>query len=382
MAKINKVNPNYNGIKYEDILNCKNISDDKVLKEFEKLKKLKCDGNKNSFCGNPIIYNYVFENMLNTRRDTKKYKTLKEIFDNEEDKKKLIDSAIRANRRSKLDYLDPVDLYELHRNYYGSINTFKPCSVKYLIDKYSATKVLDWTAGWGGRLLGSRASNCDYIGIDTNIDLKDGYDKMINKFGGYMIWESCLDVDFSTIDYDFVLTSPPYINLEMYENMTLFDNKETYYKKFLIPMIKKSLKHIQNNGYVCINISDYMYDDYEEYGGIPAIDKIDLQQQMGGKANKEIIYVFRNDDTSDEYSSIEWEDTTDDDTDSISSNKSYKLPPQISNENEISDLQSILNSQITIHDLYIQNEQLKNEMNDLKKIVYEQQEFINKLKNL
>ena len=56
-------------------------------------------------------------------------------------------------------------------------------------------------------------------GIDTNINLKPAYDKMIENYGGNMIYDNCLNVDFSQIDYDFVLTSPPYINLEKYECM-------------------------------------------------------------------------------------------------------------------------------------------------------------------
>ena len=78
---INKKNPDYSKITYDDILKCKNISDEMVDKEFKKLKKLDNNKNTRSFCGNKIIYNYVFENMLNTKRDTKNYFTLKEIFD-------------------------------------------------------------------------------------------------------------------------------------------------------------------------------------------------------------------------------------------------------------------------------------------------------------
>jgi len=82
--------------------------------------------------------------------------------------------------------------------------------------------------------------------------------------------------------------------------MPLFKDKETYYKKFLIPMIKKCLKHIKDDGAVCINISDYMYEDYIKYGGaeegrgFECVERIDLLQQMGGKPNKEVVYVFKN----------------------------------------------------------------------------------------
>ena len=293
-TQISKTNPNYDMITYNDILNCKNLTDIQISNEYNKLQKLNYEENSRSFCGNKIIYNYVFENMLNTKRNVKNYLILKEIFENQELKEKWINQTIKMNRRKKLTYIEPVDIYECYRRCKGSVNTFKAGSVKYLINKFNATKMLDFTAGWGGRLLGARSMNIDYIGIDTNINLKPSYDKMTNRFGGKMIWDSCLNVDFSKLDYDFVLTSPPYINLEQYENMKQFENNECFYVKFLIPMIEKSLKYIKNNGSVCINISNYMYDDYIKFGGKPCIDKIDLLQQLGGKPNKEIIYVFKN----------------------------------------------------------------------------------------
>ncbi len=311
--RITKASPEYNKITYDDIKNCKLITDADIKGEFVKLRQLKCDTNTRSFCGNKIIYHFMLEHMLKTRRDKKGYKLLSEIFDDEEAKKKLIDRTIKMNRRKKLDYIEPVDIYECFRFCKGSVNTFKAGTTRYLVKRFKATTMLDFTAGWGGRMLGAISRDVNYIGIETNTNLRAGY-KAMGKIiwdihaDCQMIWHNCLDVDFSTLDYDFVLTSPPYINLEMYEEMPLFKDKEAYYTEFLIPMINKCLNHIKNNGAVCINISNYMYDDYIEYGGVACVEKIDLLQQMGGKPNKEIVYVFRKpeeDDSDDEV----WDET-------------------------------------------------------------------------
>jgi len=292
MSIISKTTPDYNAIDYDDILHCKNISIDDIKKDFKKLVKLNVDKNINSFCGNKTIYSLQLKEMLKVRRNKKNFETLEEIFKDEEKKKKLIDSSIKANRRSKLEYLEPVDVYELYRFHKGSVNTFKASSVKHFCKKYNATKYLDVCAGWGGRLMGSRSLGIDYIGFDTNINLKDGYDKMISLFGGEIIYKSCMEVDFSKIDYDFVLTSPPYCNVEIYEGSGMFKDWEDYYINFLIPLINRLKKHIRRNGKVCINISNYMYEDYLKYGGIEAEEIIPLKQQTGGKKNKEMVYVF------------------------------------------------------------------------------------------
>ena len=79
-----------------------------------------------------------------------------------------------------------------------------------------------------------------------------------------MIWDDCLKVDFAEIEYDMVLTSPPYINQEIYEHMTAFTSKDKYYTDFLIPLIKKCLRDIRigdNKSPVCFNISPAMYDE-------------------------------------------------------------------------------------------------------------------------
>jgi len=291
MMRIQKSNPDYSAISYQDILKCKELSFDDMKKEYNKLEKVK--DKPNGFYGNKIIYSLFLKEMIETRRDKKNYKTIEDMFSNDQDKKKLIDLAIKVNRRKKLDYIEPVDIFEVHRLCYGSINTFKSCQVKSIIDRFNCNHLLDPTAGWGGRLLGSISSGIKYTGIDTNINLKEGYEKLIQiSGGGTMIWDSCLNVDFSKIDYDLVLTSPPYINLEKYNNMELFTSNEVYYKQFLIPLIDKLRSNIKRNGKVCINISDYMYKDYLNYGGTPCKEMENLNQQMGGKKNKELIYIW------------------------------------------------------------------------------------------
>ena len=200
----------YDDFTFEGMIDAKQLTDEKINKEFIKLVKMSTDKLKRTFCCNKILYHYQFRELLSTRRDVKNYK---EIFDDPAQKKYWIDMTFKINRRDTLGHISIIDVFEGYRRCKGSINFFKAFTTKYLMDKYNGTHLLDPTAGWGGRLL------------------------MIEKFGGNMIWGSCLDVDFSTIDYDIVITSPPYINLEKYSHMPLFGSKENYYKEFLIPLI-------------------------------------------------------------------------------------------------------------------------------------------------
>ena len=111
-----------------------------------------------------------------------------------------------------------------------------------------------------------------------------------------MIWQSCLDVDFSQIPYDMVLTSPPYINLELYEHMDPWQSDELFYKDFFLPLFEKCLKHIKPGGNVCFNISPKMYEDALKHG-LPECDSEEnLLQQLGqqkGKKKQDKIYIWQ-----------------------------------------------------------------------------------------
>jgi hypothetical protein len=283
-----------NDITYSDILQSKKISDAELKKDFLNLVAFKAESNDRKFCGNSILYHFQLANLLETRV---KSALLKEVMADSEQKAKLVKDAEKRGRTGT----DAVRLLECYRVNKGAVVFFKPATAKFLYKKFNATSVLDPTAGWGGRLLGAAALNINYTGIDTNITMKPAYDGMTESLStfGYdttksnMIWESCLSVDFEKIDYDFVLTSPPYINLEQYPNMTKFESNKVFYKEFLIPLIDKCLTHIKRNGNVCFNISPKMYTELLSHGYRPADEEVDLlQQKRMGKDKEDKVYIW------------------------------------------------------------------------------------------
>ncbi len=259
---------------------------DKVKKDYNNLCKFDALTNPRKMCGNPILYNYQMKNLLNCKRgDVKNYKTIEEIFNDPNEIQKLWDETIKRNRR-KNNSPSAVDMYECHRINKGSIVFFKSSTAKYLYKKYEATSVLDPTAGWGGRMLGAASLGIKYTGIDTNLKLREGYDNMrkdlgLKKRNYKMMWKNCLKVDFSKIDYDLVLTSPPYINMEIYEGMKPWENDRIFYNQFLIPLMNKCYKHLKIGGHMCFNISPKMYNGLMSWDYRPCDFKEDLRQQLG-----------------------------------------------------------------------------------------------------
>lgn len=307
------VNLHLNTVTIQDIENHKTITTSELRRDLENLNKFDANTNANNFAGNPFLYHFQFKNLLKCHREDGK--TIYDIWNNKEEWNKLIEQTKQRNRGGRT---AAGNIFECFRINLGSVVMFKSTTAKYLYKKYKATSVLDPTAGWGGRMLGAWSLGIDYTGIDTNVEMIPAYDAMMDflkEETGFanglfaidngsklkMIWQSCLDVDFSKIEYDFVLTSPPYINLEVYEHMKLWNSDTAFYKEFFIPLWQKCVDNIKPSGHVCFNISPKMYEDAVKNGLTPCHDQEDLKQQMGqrsdalkkGKKKQDKIYIWK-----------------------------------------------------------------------------------------
>lgn len=299
--ELKPVNKHIDDVTIEQIEDHKLITQEELNKDLENLFGYDASENRNNFFGNPFLYHFQFKNLIKCHREGGD--TIYDIYDDKEKWDKLIDSAKKRNRGGRT---AAGNVYECFRINLGSVVMFKSTTAKYLYQKYNATSVLDPTAGWGGRMLGAWALGIDYTGIDTNINMKSAYDGMIEMLNNKtpaifeqpkleMLWQSALDVDFSNIDYDFVLTSPPYVNLEIYEHMEPWDSDEKFYIDFFIPLWQKCMDNIKPGGTICFNISPKMYEDAVSFGLPVCEDEEDLKQQLGqqtGKKKQDKIYIW------------------------------------------------------------------------------------------
>jgi DNA modification methylase len=124
--------------------------------------------------------------------------------------------------------------------------------------------------GWGGRLVGACALDIpNYIGVDSNYNLREPYTEMTkflnnnSKTNIKLFFQDALSIDYSKLNYDLVLTSPPYYNTEMYGSEknkgTNFKNKEEWNNDFYIPIIEKTFKNLKKGGHYCLNIHKDLY---------------------------------------------------------------------------------------------------------------------------
>ena len=172
-------------------------------------------------------------------------------------------------------------------------------------NRFKPKSILDFSMGWGGRLVGACALNIqNYTGIDTNKSLKEPYKKMIRllKHLGTetninVIFKDALSVDYSKLNYDLVLTSPPYYNVEIYEGMKP-RTEEEWDLEFYAPLIAETYKYLKKGGHYVLNIPKKVYDNVciELLGQanlkIPLKKKSHPKKNSNDKDYSEYLYVW------------------------------------------------------------------------------------------
>jgi hypothetical protein len=278
---------------FADVVNAKSLSHEERIADFTRLADWPGMDNGVKLIGNPYIQSYMTEHMGKTRFEGKP--SLKEVLDDPTLSQTLYK---HTSTKTRLEINMPQAFSRMN-----PVCFMKPSVAKFIYKTFKATKVLDFTAGWGGRMLGALASDIEYIGIDTNVSLRPAYEAMmaelspLSKGKATMLWEDCREVDFSKLEYDFVFTSPPYCNKELYEHMTPFESPKTFYTEFLIPMLHKSLTHIKSNGWVCLNIDADDYKALCRYGFREADRTEEFQQstrkRKDGSVKMETVYCWK-----------------------------------------------------------------------------------------
>lgn len=188
--------------------------------------------------------------------------------------------------------------------YFSTAQIFKPLlAMTYYCRFQPKVAVLDPTMGWGGRLLGACALDIPhYIGIELNKNLKAPYAEMVRMVRPYtdtritLKFMDALNVDYSKLKYDMVLTSPPYYNIEIYEG-TVAKSKDQWDEGFYKPFFEKTYGGLMKGGHYCMNIPVEVYDRVAKPMLGAASILIPLakvqRQRGGGETYKEYMYVWK-----------------------------------------------------------------------------------------
>jgi len=148
---------------------------------------------------------------------------------------------------------------------------FRPSAAKYIYDYFQAETVLDFSMGWGDRILGAHTSEYvkKYVGFDPNLSLIEGYVKQITQYQQigtpmkFKLHPWCAENPNIQLqdEFDLVFTSPPYFDKEKYDqsdqqSYIKYKGFESWMQNFLFKSIELRTENLKSGGHLVINISD------------------------------------------------------------------------------------------------------------------------------
>jgi len=262
--------------KRELAIQIREYSPEQIAQDFDRLRAIGCRAKQQSsriHVGNRVVDWATFPQRLDTIGS--KGISFYDFWQNRESYrrksyvKKYIEYANGQHRQTEAKLW-----YNLFRFYFTSINCFRPLVAMEYYCMFRPKCVLDMTAGWGGRLVGACALDVPrYVGIDNNESLKKPYERLMvflkprTKTEMDFRVQDALTVDYSKIEYDMVLTSPPYYDLEVYRGGSapfatptgdIHENNK-YDTQFYRPLFSKTYQHLAKGGHYCLNIPEEIY---------------------------------------------------------------------------------------------------------------------------
>jgi len=253
------------------ITDIKSVSRHELEKDFAHLKSITCrlKPGPRSRVGNKVVDAFTLGERLHAKGDQGvsfyDFWDCRDHFAKKDYVKKMLDfyKSRKTSTIRKYRYI-----YNL---YFSNIAIFSPLRAMDVYCKVKANRVLDFTMGWGGRLVGACALGLDaYYGVDVNKNLKRPYQELVkflesdkdHKTQIRLYFEDALKVDYSKMDYDCVLTSPPYYDIEVYRgNQPKYKSKEEWHNEFYKPLFERTYKYMKKGGHYCLNVNEEIYEN-------------------------------------------------------------------------------------------------------------------------
>ncbi|CAB4241518.1 AdoMet_MTases domain containing protein [uncultured Caudovirales phage] len=218
---------------------------------------------------------FWFPNMQEAYTRTSKEVSLRSRFNNDNKLKRAINFCYK-HRDGGDNSVMPSDLRRaLDLVSGGSIQNFKPMNARAIYEQlcpiFMGGKVLDFSSGYGGRMIGALSSKMGYhyTGIDPNTKTYNGLvalGTLFDEINGASNFEMnhCTSEEFDAEagSFDAAFSSPPYFNLETYSDeptqcMNRYDNTTAWFEHYVEPTLRMLHKVLANDALYAVNIADY-----------------------------------------------------------------------------------------------------------------------------
>ncbi len=241
------------------------------------------------------INRFCFPNMMTAEPKGRGSNSLKDRF---YDDRKL-ERAIRLcfEHRDGANLVSPTALRRALELVTGeNIQNFKPLNARAIVEYLCPVlwgNVYDYSAGYGGRLLGITTSKMryNYTGIDPNTETVEYlhylndliYDTVGNR--GTII-KTVSEAHKPDRLVDLAFSSPPYFNLEKYcdeptQCMNQYTTLDDWFDGYVAPTMKNIISSLEDDGIFATNIADYKIGSNKEFA---VVDRwIETAEKLGFK---------------------------------------------------------------------------------------------------
>jgi len=219
--------------------------------------------------GQPLS-RFLFPNMMTAEPKGRGSNSLKDRFLDDTKLKRAIRICFEMREGQKLVY--PTALRRSLELVTGeNIQNFKPQNARAIVEHLCPVlwgNIYDYSAGYGGRLLGVGSSNMNYnyTAVDPNtetVNYLQYFNSLIKQATGVegTIVQSVSE-DYQPEDIDLAFSSPPYFNLEKYSDeptqcMVNYTTLDEWFDGYVVPTMTNIHNGLNSDGVFATNIADY-----------------------------------------------------------------------------------------------------------------------------
>lgn len=253
--------PNYDKNKYDPV---KEIT---KLKEFDESKLLNNKQIKQTMHSCGFLWTY-FPHWIDVQCNDDK--SLRDNWNDDNKLRALIKKTYRWQLKFGSGYFTENRIRQNAKVYCSkqTVSNFRPTAAKYIYNTFgNKGTVWDMCCGWGGRLMGFLASECEkYIGTEPSTKTYNGLlelEKDCNIFDKTIEIHNCGSEDFipeeNTLDLCF--TSPPYFDTEKYseeetQSYIKYPTMDEWINGYLKTTLTNCYRGLKKDGYLIVNIAN------------------------------------------------------------------------------------------------------------------------------
>jgi len=188
------------------------------------------------------------------------------------------------------------NIYEAFATHSKICNTFNPtiminCAKSYFIDLHKI-KILDPSLGWSDRCIASIAMGCqEFVAFDPNFELKPGFDKLVKDHakGNYKFIPEPFLLKAKYENYfDFVFSSSPFYDVEIYNNGKQSISETNSYEEW----INKFYRQYLTDAYRCAAPGGLIAFYIEDLGGLTmGTDTCKIMNGLGADYYKDFGFI-------------------------------------------------------------------------------------------